>query len=75
MSIFSETDARASGWGKRSAAFALWMNTLNKLVYIKTGLSVHDFPDWDFASAFDEGLTPHEARRDFIEAMQADGYL
>lgn len=76
MSIFTTAAARQQGWGARSAKFATWMNDLDTIVKKRTGLSIHDFPDWDFASSYqDEGATPKEAADDFINDMREEGYL
>jgi hypothetical protein len=50
------------GWGQETAPrFVAWYNSLTALCLDRTGWDLSDWPDWDFAAAFDEGMTPGEA--------------
>lgn len=60
-------EMKALGWGDRAEAFRDWMIRLDHLCIRLTGLSIRDLPDQDFASMFDDELTPKEALSDILE--------
>lgn len=43
------------------AKFAAWMRKVDLAVAKRTGLSVMDLPDLDFASLFEDGVSPSRA--------------
>lgn len=57
----TESMARQLGWGDRSAAYSTWRNALNREVYTLASVSLDDLVDCDFASMFEEELSPREA--------------
>ena len=70
----TEDEARRLGWQEKSTAFAEWWTAMNFIVEKETGLSLNDFPDWDFASAFDSGMAPADAAEEFLEDMEEEGW-
>ena len=55
--------------------FQAWVMAVDKLVIAKVGLSVHDLPDQDFRTAYDDGTTPEEFYDDNIrEELQDIGF-
>ena len=65
-------ELRAQGWGDRAEAFAEWQDEMNKHVQARLCVSIHDMPDWDFASAFEASESPRDAAKRFIEDMSRD---
>lgn len=43
--------------------FKNWLNRVDDICYRKYGMSIHDLPDMDFASSFEDGESPES----FIE--------
>lgn len=44
-----------------------YIKAVDKAVIRIAGLSVHDLPDYDFASAHEEGATPLETAKQILE--------
>ncbi len=66
--------AERLGWAHQSAAFADWYCTVDAIVRRSAeGMGVLDFPDWDFAGAFDGGMSPADTAAEFLEDMQNGG--
>jgi hypothetical protein len=40
------------------ADFDAWMVSVDKAVIAESGMSYKDLPDWDFRTAFDDGIDP-----------------
>ena len=55
-----------------STAFSQWMQKVDALFLKKFALSREDFPDWTWRDAFDDGLTPKEAFRQYCKAENMD---
>lgn len=51
----------------QSEDFDGWMKQLDKAVIAETGMSYHDLPDWDFRTAFDDGIPPDVAAKSVID--------
>ena len=49
------------------AKFAVWQAQVAKIIKTVTGLDIDDLPDWDYASAFEEGISPRQAALSVIE--------
>jgi hypothetical protein len=69
---FRINQARADGWGEQAEAFVAWQDALNAIVESNIGLTVHDLPDWDFASAFETGTSPRDAAREFLDDLSRE---
>ena len=65
-------EAIAQGWGVRAEAFVDWQIALDKHVQNKLRLSIHDLPDWDFASAFEAGTSASDAAEQFMREVLDD---
>lgn len=62
------------GWeGAEAEAFSLFMELTNKIVERKTGLSILDFPDWEWADAFHSQTSSSDAAEMFISDMMEQG--
>lgn len=70
---FRINKARAQGWGDRAEAFVMWQAEMGKHVSKRLGLSIHDLPDWDFASVFTSGESAEDAAKRFIEDTLSEG--
>lgn len=55
------------GWGDRAEAFRDWMVKVDARCLRVCGMSIHDLPDWDFASAFDAGEDPEDVADEVME--------
>jgi hypothetical protein len=56
------------GWGQEDApTFVAWYKALEALCLARTGWDLSDWPDWDFAAAFDDGMTVEEAFEMWVE--------
>lgn len=66
-------EARSYGWGDRAAEFVAWRTEMDKYVEQLLGLSTDDLPDWDFATAFESGMSAKDAAFAFAE-MQVSEY-
>lgn len=51
----------------QTQSFDDWMKSLDKVVIRSTGMSYQDLPDWDFRTAFDDGISPEVAAQGVIE--------
>ncbi len=51
----------------QSLDFDGWMKALDKAVIAETGMSYQDLPDWDFHTAFSDGIDPVTAAKSVIE--------
>jgi hypothetical protein len=49
--------------------FNMWFELVNGMVGESTGLDIDDFPDWRSRDAFDDGLTPAEAFKEWQEVQ------
>lgn len=47
--------------------FAAFMRQIDNLFVKEFGIGYENFPDWDYYSAFDDGITPFEAFEDWKE--------
>lgn len=45
-------------------SFRYWMNRVDILVTVSTGLSAHDLPDRPYRDWYDSGMSPAEAARE-----------
>lgn len=66
-------EARDSGWGVEAEAFVAWMKKVDRAILRRVGVSIHDLPDQDFASAFEEGADPDEFALEVLEEEGWDG--
>ena len=57
--------AKADGWGDRAEDFAYYRNAVDDEVTKICGMGLDDLPDYDVASAFEDGESP----RDVAEAV------
>lgn len=48
-------------------SFETWLEQVDAVVQGTIGLSVHDLPDQDFRSMFDDGMEPAEAAAEILE--------
>ena len=44
-----------------------WMKRVDTICWSRLGMSYQDMPDWNWRDAFEDGATPSEAVRDFME--------
>lgn len=51
-------------------SFYQWKNKVDAIVMAKVGLGVDDLPDWDFATAYDAGVSPRVAANRCIAACK-----
>lgn len=51
--------------------FAVWMHAMNKAVQRRVPMSYDDFEDWDYRTAYDEGMFPARAA---IQMLDDNGY-
>jgi hypothetical protein len=66
--MYTEAMARRDGHGENSAAFAEWMNALDREVERLTGMDADSIiGDWEYAGNFEAGLDPRLAARDLVE--------
>jgi len=65
-------EAVEKGWGDRAPEFVLWLTRVDVQVERKLGVGIDDLPDWDFASAFEDGLTSEDAAAIFLEYVADD---
>lgn len=73
MRAMTIEQAREHGWKEpHDALFTAWFNTMDKLCIKKLGLSLFDFPDWNFADAYEGGTTPEDAFAEFAEEQLSD---
>lgn len=68
----TEREALSQGWGNRAKDFTAWWNKVDALCIAALSLGLDDFPDWDFASAFESGMTPRDAFNAFKEDTLED---
>lgn len=50
--------------------FDTWLDKVDALFRKRTGLSIHDMPDWCWSDFYDDGLTPAEA----LAVAREDGF-
>jgi len=55
--------------------FDKWMEEVDDLCYSEFGMSIHDLPDMNFASYFEDGCSPTEFMMNEIRDMEALGDL
>lgn len=60
-------EAQRLGWGDRAKQFVAWRAEFDKIVVRKLSLSTDDLPDWDFATAFESGMSASDAAQAFME--------
>lgn len=65
-------EAVEKGWGDRAPEFVSWLTRVDARVERVVGVGIDDLPDWDFASAFEDGLTPEDATFLFLEYVADD---
>lgn len=51
--------------------FETWMIQVDRALVRRIGLESSDLPDWDYWTAWEDGLTPSQVVRDF---MESEGY-
>ena len=49
-------------------AFDSWMNTVDREIQNRAGLSVHDLADQPFRDWYDDGMWPEDAAEETLEA-------
>lgn len=68
MSKYTKQWAIDNGWTQTIAtAFARYMRVIDKILLDELGLHIEDLPDYDYASAFMEGMMEYEVVDDIIE--------
>lgn len=66
-------EALEKGWTRETAPkFVAWLDTVDAAVAGKLGVGIDDLPDWDFASAFEDGMSPRDAAAVFVDDMVVD---
>lgn len=82
IQTFASDDDCPYGVGDFSAGpmtFAAWMRQVDAFVDAITnnvGFTSEDFADWDFASAFEDGVEPRQAAIDMLaEDVTGAGFL
>lgn len=58
--MYTVTQAREAGWGNRAHDFAAFMTSVDRKIRALCGLEHDDLADFDYASAFNDGMTPGE---------------
>jgi Family of unknown function (DUF5419) len=53
--------------------FEEWMFKVDQILVRWFGLPSMDMPDWHYANAFEDGLSPMEAAESFSEDFEAEG--
>ncbi len=68
--VYSVQEAQEAGWeGQQALYFTAFMNAVNQRVVMATGLTILDFPDWDWAAAFQNGGSVDDVACDFLADM------
>ncbi len=68
--------ALKDGWSAEEAPrFVKWMLGASARVAAKTGLTLWDYPDWNWADSYEGGDTPWEAASLFMSEMVEKGVL
>lgn len=71
--FYTTSMAAEAGYdGKSAIYFATFMNAANEQVVEATGLTIEDFPDWDWADAFDTYLPINQIVENFLRDVQKD---
>lgn len=55
--------------------FEQWQKRVDRHVSRMTGLSMHDFPDWRWRDAYEDGTRPGQAADEFLEEMAEEDPL
>lgn len=63
----TESEAQSYGHGKRSAAFAKWRNEVDVELVAICGMVGDDLPDWCYADAFEDDMSPKQAAREVLQ--------
>ncbi len=56
------------GWGDDAPAYAAWYLKVDRACQRISEVSLDDIGDWDYATAFEEGLAPEDAARCALES-------
>lgn len=67
--MYDVTRAEEAGWADNALYFAAFMNAVDTIVVAETGLSLDDYPDYDWAGAFTSGLSVEEVANDFLNEV------
>lgn len=69
MADLTLAEVHSYGWqGENAKRFLEWRNAVNRHVRNMTkGMDCDDLPDWDYASAFEAGVSPKQAAKEVIE--------
>lgn len=71
--LYTLERAEQLGWGDEALPFATFMNACNAKVQEETGLSIDDYPDWEWAEAFSSGNSVEEVVDEFFEFLFEEG--
>ncbi len=55
-----------AGWGKEAQAFCNYMNAIDQRIQSICGLGLDDLPDYDFASAYEDGVRSDEVAQEVL---------
>ena len=74
--VLTLEEALAAGWTQEAApGFVRWMQRADRLVEAATGLSLNDFPDWNWAGSYEDGDSPASAAAMFVSDMIEEGLV